>query len=383
MTDSTQVLEIVPDDKMSNSIEEQVEYTSSVSLPKCSSLDLNEEANSEEVDIYSANTETAELMSNVEDDEKTAEGNSSTGNSALEEGSERKTTIRQYVRSKMPRLRWTPDLHLSFVQAVERLGGQEKATPKLVLQLMNVRGLSIAHVKSHLQMYRSKRLDQSGKVLCRTNIYHRINHHKQLGVENIGGIIQARNSQEGDPIHSHPQYSHFKQPSFDVKTLSSRSQQWFSNQHAMIRPSTSLTSKDVGQGNNLLQTIISSHPHHIYQVRTTPRTSIGATYLTQPPAWDCRNSTRIRHCQSRMHDCMNTTDSLEPEFEPPFRLEFNEGRRLKHKEWLPDLQLRLSQSVGNNIMEKTSASKSVPQNNSMLSLSLSLCSSSQQTKPSD
>ncbi|KAJ3702199.1 hypothetical protein LUZ61_005904 [Rhynchospora tenuis] len=77
--------------------------------------------------------------------------------------SESVPTVRQYIRSKMPRLRWTPDLHLAFVNAVERLGGQERATPKLVLQQMNVRGLSIAHVKSHLQMYRNKKLDDSGQ----------------------------------------------------------------------------------------------------------------------------------------------------------------------------------------------------------------------------
>lgn len=33
--------------------------------------------------------------------------------------------VRQYIRSKIPRLRWTSDLHMSFVNAVERLGGQE------------------------------------------------------------------------------------------------------------------------------------------------------------------------------------------------------------------------------------------------------------------
>ncbi|ONK69027.1 uncharacterized protein A4U43_C05F18520 [Asparagus officinalis] len=84
-------------------------------------------------------------------------------NILLEDSNERKSTVRQYNRSKMPRLRWTPDLHRSFVLAVERLGGQERATPKLVLQMMNVRGLSISHIKSHLQMYRSKKLDDSGQ----------------------------------------------------------------------------------------------------------------------------------------------------------------------------------------------------------------------------
>lgn len=33
--------------------------------------------------------------------------------------------VRPYVRSKMPRLRWTPDLHRCFVHAVQRLGGED------------------------------------------------------------------------------------------------------------------------------------------------------------------------------------------------------------------------------------------------------------------
>ncbi|KAL4383945.1 hypothetical protein GQ457_15G006390 [Hibiscus cannabinus] len=58
------------------------------------------------------------------------------------------------VAAHRKRIRWTTELHQLFLNAVDRLGGpaSASATPRNILDCMNVEGLNIYLVKSHLQV---------------------------------------------------------------------------------------------------------------------------------------------------------------------------------------------------------------------------------------
>lgn len=355
--------------------DEQADNTLS-SSENSSSIDLNEDAGSNVVGDPMNEVSSISIQTK---DERSGDSSKQS-----DEGKDKnKNAVRQYVRSKMPRLRWTPDLHLSFVHAIERLGGQERATPKAVLQSMNVRGLSISHVKSHLQMYRSKKLDESGRVIGQSNrvyiqgrgyVYDKCSSpFHELRIES-GGIVFARNSNlQPDCSIPFPQTLKSHHP-YQIKPLSSRYHPWSSSYRH--EPKVRLDSGLISDAGTLeKQSNISSriHAYHNGPLRPTQflegrrwpliqnqskekeiskSNNIWSTTLSQNLRPQSRwNTTFINQQKSSIVASHNSKPFIN--LDNPLRLQMKEERKFNCKDWFPsDLKLSLSIGLSNNNDQK-------------------------------
>ncbi|XP_073158023.1 uncharacterized protein [Henckelia pumila] len=401
------------DEKMStgsrdDTMEMEQNTLSSDSSENISSIDLNEEAGSNTLDDLGIEFSSNGEEMKHEDSLKSAEGD------------EKKSSVRQYIRSKMPRLRWTPDLHLSFIHAIERLGGQERATPKSVLQLMNVRGLSISHVKSHLQMYRGKKLDESGKVIGQPSRFYSIPgrryhlsgttsgkfsplHH--LRIQN-GGIVLSQNSPDhGDRLRnfSHSSQSYYP---FEIKSLASRFQRWSSdNQEPKVRNDSRMISEVNNQDKPIPSCIPSTEQRYrtgplrpnkfLEDRRWPPReemlktqfkkeqkipissmwpSSVSQNFKPQS-RWNCIDSSSTRICQQKSSFMSENSrlplHNLDNSF--PISETIKEEKRIMGTDRLgagSDLQLSLSLSTNNSKDQKACMKGGDSDINTMLSLAL-------------
>ncbi|RRT41356.1 hypothetical protein B296_00025829 [Ensete ventricosum] len=106
-----------------------------------------------------------------------------------------------------PRLRWTVELHDRFVDAVTQLGGPDSTNPSPPLSLsssplMGVKGLTLYHLKSHLQMEVHRRLHEQLEAryaFCSphhlssllTLSFKQVQKHLQMRIEAHGKYMQS------------------------------------------------------------------------------------------------------------------------------------------------------------------------------------------------
>ncbi|XVF25636.1 hypothetical protein REPUB_Repub13aG0230400 [Reevesia pubescens] len=90
-------------------------------------------------------------------------------------------------------------------------------------------------------------------------------------------------------------------------------------------------------------------------------------YSIRPTEGSLGNKKMVGQFASGKHDSLSKFTSYRAEFEAPFMLELKQDKLLKDREWMPDLQLRLSQRIG--IDDEKTHYKGTKEINTQLSLS--------------
>ncbi|XP_061371337.1 protein PHR1-LIKE 1-like [Gastrolobium bilobum] len=140
-----------------------------------------------------------------------------------------------------PRMRWTPELHEAFVEAVTQLGGSEKATPKGVLNLMKVESLTIYHVKSHLQKYRTARCKPESSEGIPEKKLTSIEEMKSLDLKTTKGITEALQLQMELQKRLHEQLEIQRELQIQIEKQGKRLEMMFEKQVKFDEPSAPLS----------------------------------------------------------------------------------------------------------------------------------------------
>mmetsp|Transcript_23447 Transcript_23447/g.59432 ORF Transcript_23447/g.59432 Transcript_23447/m.59432 type:complete len:639 (+) Transcript_23447:1427-3343(+) len=95
------------------------------------------------------------------------------------------------------RLVWTQELHARFLNAVNVLGGHEKACPSAILKQMEQPNMTKAHVKSHLQKFRmlKKGTDWASRMRGSKSVWAKAALTEQVGATGVEG---AENDEDAD-----------------------------------------------------------------------------------------------------------------------------------------------------------------------------------------
>ncbi|KAI4350078.1 hypothetical protein L6164_010601 [Bauhinia variegata] len=156
-----------------------------------------------------------------------------------------------------PRMRWTPELHEAFVEAVNQLGGSEKATPKGVLNLLKIDGLTIYHVKSHLQKYRTARCKPESSEGTSEKKLTSVEEMKSLDLKTSTGITETLRLQMELQKRLHEQLEIQRKLQIEIENQAKRLQMMFEQRDGKLKaPSSSLDDPSAPP----LNTVLSSPP---------------------------------------------------------------------------------------------------------------------------
>ncbi|XP_021811066.1 protein PHR1-LIKE 1 isoform X1 [Prunus avium] len=155
-----------------------------------------------------------------------------------------------------PRMRWTQELHEAFVEAVNQLDGSERATPKGILNLMKVEGLTIYHVKSHLQKYRTARYKPESSEGACEKVSTPVEETNSLDLKASLGITEALRLQVELQKRLHEQLENQRNLQLQIEEQGKYLEKMFKQQRKMedsrVKPASSTVDDHATPPSNLV-----------------------------------------------------------------------------------------------------------------------------------